>query len=254
MTRYRAAGIHLMISFIIVFVLLALMFGLWYPNQYFKLMGGGGLIYLIVGIDLCLGPLLTLVVFKSGKKSLKFDLAIIALMQIAALAYGSYTMFNARPVFTAFADGEFSVATAGELELAELKRAAKPEWSSLSLTGPIIVGVNKPSDQKERADLEFLSLGMGYARFPKLFVAYESQQLEVLKAAKPLSMLRTFDDNNQATIDQLLQDKNRPEQDFVFVPISSFFGEMAAILDAKTAAFITIIDAKQEGKKAVTRP
>ena len=254
MTRYRAAGIHLMISFIIVFVLLALMFGLWYPNQYFKLMGGGGLIYLIVGIDLCLGPLLTLVVFKSGKKSLKFDLAIIALMQIAALAYGSYTMFNARPVFTAFADAEFSVATAGELELAELKRAAKPEWSSLSLTGPIIVGVNKPSDQKERADLEFLSLGMGYARFPKLFVAYESQQLEVLKAAKPLSMLRTFDDNNQATIDQLLQDKNRPEQDFVFVPISSFFGEMAAILDAKTAAFITIIDAKQEGKKAVTRP
>ena len=53
-------------------------------------------------------------------------------MQIAALAYGSYTMFNARPVFAAFADGEFAVATAGELESAELKLAAKPEWSSLS--------------------------------------------------------------------------------------------------------------------------
>ena len=244
MTRYRAASIHLMISFIIVFVLLALMFGLWYPNQYFKLMGGGGLIYLIVGIDLCLGPLLTLVVFKSGKKSLKFDLAVIGLMQIAALAYGSYTMFNARPVFTAFADGEFAVATAGELEGAELKLAAKPEWSSLPLTGPKIVGVIKPSNKKERADLEFLSFGMGYARFPKVFIAYESQQQEVLKAAKPISLLRSFDHDNVAAIDQLLQDKNRPEQDFVFVPISSFFGAMAAILDAKTAAFITIIDAR----------
>lgn len=246
MTRIRAAVIHLIISFVIVFVLLALMFGLWYPNQYFKLMGGSGLIFLIVGIDLCLGPLLTLVVFKSGKKSLKFDLAVIALMQLIALAYGSYTMFNARPVFTAFADGEFSVATAGELDSAELKRGTKPEWTSLSLTGPVLVGILKPSNKKEREDLEFLSFGMGYARFPKVFIAYESQQEEVLKAAKPLSVLRTFDDKNRVAIDQLLQDKNRSEQDFVFVPISSFFDDMAAILDAKTAAFITIIDARSK--------
>ena len=244
MTRFRAAGIHLIISGIIVLILLLLMFGVWYPNKYFALMGGDGLIYLIVGIDLCLGPLLTLVVFKSAKKSLKFDLAVIALMQLAALAYGSYTMFNARPAFTAYADGEFSIATASEITDAELKLAAKPEWSIRSLTGPMLVGIVKPTEKKQLAEIEFLSAGMGYARFPKLFVPYESQKTEVLKAAKPLNILRNFDKNNNKVIDQLLKEKNRPEQDFVFVPISSFFNNMSAILDAKTAAFITIIDAR----------
>lgn len=244
MTRFRAAGIHLIISGIIVLILLVLMFGVWYPNNYFILMGGSGLIYLIVGIDLCLGPLLTFVVFKSGKKSLKFDLAVIASIQLTALLYGSYTMFNSRPVFTAYSDGEFSVATASEIRDAELKLATKPEWSSRSLTGPVLVGVAKPTDKKKLADLEFLSFGMGYARFPKVFVSYESQKSIVLKTAKPLGTLRTFDKKNNAAIDQLLKSKNRPESDFVFVPISSFFETMSVILDAKTAAFITIIEAR----------
>jgi hypothetical protein len=255
MTRFRAAGIHLILSGLIVLTLLVLMFGVWYPSQYFKLMGGDGLIYLIVGIDLCLGPLLTLVVFKSGKKSLKFDLTVIVLMQLAALAYGSNIMFTARPIFTAYADGEFSIATAKEVFDSELKLAAKPEWSTRSLTGPIIVGIAKPTDKKELKDLEFLSMGIGYARFPRLFVSYESQRNEVLKDAKPLSTLRTFDKKNNLVIEQLLKDENRPEKDFVFVPIGSFFEDRAAILDANTAKFITIIDARPRApiKKATPK-
>jgi hypothetical protein len=244
MTRFRAAGIHLIISGIIVITLLALMFGLWYPSQYFKLMGGSGLIYLIVGIDLCLGPLLTLIVFKSGKKSLKFDLSVIALMQLFALTYGGYMMFNSRPIFTAYADGEFAVATALEVTDSELNLAAKPEWKARSLTGPILVGVSKPSDKKELGEIKFLSFGMGYARFPKLFVPYSSQKNAILKTAKPLSVLRTFDNKNHAVIEQFLSRENRPEKDFVFVPISSFFENMAVILDANTTEFVTIIDAE----------
>lgn len=244
MTRFHAAGIHLIISGVIVLTLLALMFGVWYPNNYFTLMGGSGLIYLIVSIDLCLGPLLTLVVFKSGKKSLKFDLAVIGLMQLAALAYGSYTMLDARPIFTAYSDGEFSVATASEVVDSELKLATKPEWSTRPVTGPVLVGIVKPTDKKALDDLEFLSFGMGYARYPKVFVPYETQKNVVLTAAKPLSTLRTFDKKNNAAIDNLLKSKNRPEKDFVFVPISSFFETMSVILDAHTAAFITIIEAK----------
>lgn len=244
MTRLRAAGIHLALSGLIVLTLLILMFGVWYPNQYFKLMGGDGLIYLIVGIDLCLGPLLTFVVFKSDKKSLKFDLSVIVLLQLAALAYGSYTMFTARPVFTAYADGEFSIATAKEVIDTELKLGAKPEWTKRPLTGPIIVAVVKPTDKEEREEIEFLSLGMGYARFPRLFVEYESQKSEILKNAKPLNTLRTLDKKNNSAIDQLLKDKNRKESDFVFAPISSFFEDRAAILDANTAEFITIIEAR----------
>lgn len=244
MTRFRAAGIHLLLSAIIIISLLALMFGVWYPNQYFKLMGGDGLVYLIAGIDICLGPLLTLAVFKPGKKHLKFDLIVIALLQIAALAYGGNTMLNARPVFTAYAKGYFSVATALEVTDTELGRATKPEWRTRSLTGPVLVAAKPVTDNRDPESMQLLTaLGMGYARFPRFFVAYESQQSEILKAASPLSLLRTLDINNNTAIDKFLKKQARPEQDFVFVSIASAFAEKAAILDAKTAAWVTIIDA-----------
>jgi hypothetical protein len=97
---------------------------------------------------------------------------------------------------------------------------------------------------------------MGYARFPKLFAEYESQRDEVLKDAKPLSTLRTFDKKNNSVIEQLLKDEKRPEKDFVFAPISSFFDDRAAILDANTAKFITIIDARPRApiKKTTPKP
>jgi len=52
----------------------------WYPPPLFQLLGGFELLLLIVAVDIALGPLLTLVVFKSGKKRLKFDLSVIALL------------------------------------------------------------------------------------------------------------------------------------------------------------------------------
>ena len=47
------------------------------------------LILLMIGVDVVIGPLLTLIVFDPKKKHLKFDLVVIAALQLAALAYGS---------------------------------------------------------------------------------------------------------------------------------------------------------------------
>ena len=39
-----------------------------------------------VSVDVTLGPLITLIIFKPGKKGLLFDLVVIGMMQSAALA------------------------------------------------------------------------------------------------------------------------------------------------------------------------
>ena len=85
MSRFRASGFHFVISLLVGLVLLALCWFMWYPAPMLMAIGGHEIFLLVVGIDVVLGPLLTLVVFKSGKKTLKFDLAVIALLQIAAL-------------------------------------------------------------------------------------------------------------------------------------------------------------------------
>src|SRR4029078_12975478 len=107
MSRWKAAGIHLSISLLIGLIVGALLFGVWYPPPYFHAAGADQLVLLLVSVDIVLGPLLTLVVFKSGKWGLKFDLTLIAVMQTIALVYGLSVVLRSRPVFLVAAVDRF---------------------------------------------------------------------------------------------------------------------------------------------------
>src|SRR5262249_6319528 len=73
LTRWHAAGLHFLICVAIATAVVLLMLELWYPRPLFEAAGGNDLLFIIVGVDVILGPLLTLVVFKAGKWGMKFD-------------------------------------------------------------------------------------------------------------------------------------------------------------------------------------
>lgn len=97
MTRFKAFAIHFAISLLIFLVLLYFILVQWYPEPLFSNDGGWYVIRIIAGVDLVLGPLLTLIVFKAGKKGLKFDLTMIVLLQVIALSWGVWNTVNERP-------------------------------------------------------------------------------------------------------------------------------------------------------------
>lgn len=105
--RYQAFAVHMAISLVIFLILLVCITQYWYPDILFDTANGWKAIGLIVGIDLILGPLLTLLVFNHNKTTLKMDLWIIALVQTAALAYGTWTIHQTRPVALAFVNNHF---------------------------------------------------------------------------------------------------------------------------------------------------
>ncbi|MFQ3172079.1 MAG: hypothetical protein ACI9DG_002119 [Oleispira sp.] len=106
--RYQAFAIHMAISLVIFFILLVCITQYWYPGILFDTGNGWKAIGIIIGIDLILGPLLTLIVFNHNKSSLKFDLWVIALVQTAALIYGTWTIHQTRPIALAFINSNFS--------------------------------------------------------------------------------------------------------------------------------------------------
>jgi len=243
-TRLQAAGMHLVASVIIASTILIAMLFVWYPGAYFKLMGGGKLIFLLFAVDVCLGPLLTLAVFKSGKKHLKFDLAAIVLLQLVAFLYGASILFQSRPVFTVFTVDQFRVASGMDLKDVDLEKAPKPEWRKRPLLGPVVVAANMPHDEKEKNELKFLAVaGLDIDQFPKLYVDYAERRLEILKLAQPLSRLRELHASNSESVSKFLRDRKQPQEDFVFVPLRGRMDFMAAILDANTGDFIDVIDA-----------
>ena len=111
MTHLRAFGIHLGISLLIFVVLAYLIVFVWYPGIFFDTDGGWRGMRIIIGVDLVLGPMLTLVVFKAGKPGLKFDLAAIALLQTVCLTAGTYIVWAERPLAVVYVDSRFEVMT-----------------------------------------------------------------------------------------------------------------------------------------------
>lgn len=245
MSKIKAAGIHALISIFVVTAVLMTMYLLWYPGAYFKLMGGQTLIVLIALVDVFLGPLLTFIVFKAGKKSLRFDLACIGLLQIAALSYGVYVMFISRPVFTVFNKERFQIAAVVDIAPKELAKAKNADWRTLSIKGPTLVAIGEP-DKNDKTETMFAMVESKSAfRYPKLYEDYAKHVEEVIKAGKPLTKLTAENAENRAAVARFIQKNQRPESDFLYLPITSELAEMTVMVDAKSGELVAIIDARE---------
>ncbi|MDO9394687.1 MAG: TfpX/TfpZ family type IV pilin accessory protein [Methylotenera sp.] len=248
MSRLKAASLHLLLSFFIVTLVLTGMYLVWYPNSYMTLMGGKKLVAILATVDIFLGPLLTFSIFKAGKKGLRFDLFCIAILQIAALFYGAYVMSQSRPVFTVFNKDEFQVAAIVDIAPEELAKAKKPQWRQPPLKGPELVAIGIP-DRKNRQESMFAMVESQIAfRYPRLYDDYNKHLGEVIKAGRPLASISAISAENKSAITQFINKHQRPESDFLAIPIKSELAEMSAIVDAKTGGFIEIIDARLKGK------
>ncbi|HET9579166.1 MAG TPA: hypothetical protein VFP44_15145, partial [Usitatibacter sp.] len=140
--RWRAGATHLALSLLVATVAFALAFEVWYPGALFAQAGGLQLSAVVAGVDVTLGPLLTTIVFKPGKKGLRFDLTVIGVLQAVALAYGLSVIFEARPAYIAFVKDRFELVRASEIPDKEL--AAGGAYARLPLAGPQYVGVKMP--------------------------------------------------------------------------------------------------------------
>lgn len=150
MSRYQAFAIHLGLSLIIFAVLAALVIYVWYPQFFFETDGGWQGIRIIVLVDLVLGPLLTLVVYKAGKPGLKTDLTMIGTVQALCLLAGTWVVYNERPLALVFADGQFNSVTADTYRNAG---RAVPDFSRFPGPSPKWVMVELPEDPVLQSDI-----------------------------------------------------------------------------------------------------
>ena len=146
MSRYRASLLHLCLSAAVVAAVLAVVFFIWYPDWSFNVAGAVTPVMILIGVDLVLGPLLTLIVYKHGKPGLKFDLTFIAAVQILALSYGSYTLYGARPHFLVFAVDRVVAVARKNVDESAIRY---PEISERSIGSIINVFARAPEDPEE---------------------------------------------------------------------------------------------------------
>lgn len=155
-----AAGLHAVISVFIAALVALLVFGLWFPDGISDFTKGTKLFFLVLGVELCLGPLMSLVIYstKKPKAELLRDYAIIAIIQVSALFYGVYTVAQSRPVYFVLVKDQINVVAAIDLDTKDLQEAAPP-FNRLTWFGPKKVCADIPIDPQKKSDLLMSALG-----------------------------------------------------------------------------------------------
>ena len=242
LNRWKASAIHLSLSAILGATVVTLMLTVWYPQPYFRAMGGATLILLLIGVDVVLGPLFTLIVYDPKKKSLRFDLAVIVLLQLAALVYGCSVMFNARPVYSAFVIDRFEVIAANAVDEVSRQKAA-PEFRSLPLTGPQVIAARQPEDPKQLADIVISAAdgGADLANLPELYVPYAQFRLDAAKRARPLSELAKRQPQDAAAIRAFVAGSGRADDAIGFLPMKARNQDMAVVVDTQSGDVVGIL-------------
>lgn len=231
LNRYTASATHLALSVLIFLIFLSLMLFYWYPKPYFSLQGGTDVLKILVGVDLILGPLITLIIFVPGKRGLKFDIACIALVQIGALFYGGNIIYQERPIFSVFAVDRFIVMGINDIDIRKLPSGFK----AISSSGPVPVYARFPEDQKERENLMFeaLSTGKDIEQRPEYYTPLADHWEQAKKRSIKLELLENK--NNAVVLEKFFQ--NRKKEDYVFFPIYGRFEQTVAAFHKETALF-----------------
>ena len=236
--RWTAFCVHLAISALIAATVVVLVMWLWYPTPYFTAMGGDTLLRLLIGVDVALGPLITLLIFDTSKPRLAQDLAIVAALQVAALAYGTYIMFDARPVYNVFVKDRFEAVAANSIERGSLDRAA-PAFRTLPLSGPLVVAAGAPN--RDEAATIAMSASMGgpdVANMPHLYEPYAQAAASVAKAARPLVSLSQMGREAAQAVNDFLSVNGNGARSLGFLPVRARNRDFIAVVDRKTGEIV----------------
>jgi hypothetical protein len=233
--RAKAAGIHLLLSLLIAALAASLVFLLWYPWPFRIVSGGEELFLLIISVDVILGPLLTFAVFNRAKprKELVRDLMVVVLLQLAALAYGLYTVYLARPVVVAYEIDRLRVVTHVQVQHEQLA-AAQPEFRELSLTGPKLVGTRTSKGTELMKSVDESLQGVEVSMRPSYWVPYAESKDRVLKRARGIDVLRKQYPQHKAELDAAITKTGKAEGTLRFLPLQARNLGWSALLDATT--------------------
>ncbi len=241
--RFSAFAVHLAISAMIAIIAIILVFVVWYPTPIDKAIGVGDIFLLLLGVDIMMGPIITLIIYKSGKPSLKFDLTVIAILQLAALSYGMHTIFLGRPAFVVFCKDRFEISRASDLEQQSLDKAlqennlsAIPGW-----TGPRWVAAQPSTDPKRNSQIMFSAAAGGpdWPELPELFVPLTQLKALVLEKAKPLQELRELHKYHPEVLTILSVWQS---DEVKWLPLRGKVKNQVVLVNAGTAEVIKILD------------
>ncbi len=242
--RLKAAAIHAVLSLVSAMVISAVVFKLWFPTPLSDITGSATLYWMVIAVDIICGPLILLVIWnpKKPRRELITDAAIVVTIQLAALAYGVWTISQIRPVYIVFETDRLRMVNAAEIDPVDLA-SAPAQWGHLPLLGPQLLSTRVPTDGDEMLrSIELSIAGKEPSVRPEMWEEYAPAQEKIRKAARSLPELTSVYPDKQAEITRLAEKFDVPYASVVWLPFTSVRSmDWVALMDARNMKPFTYI-------------
>jgi hypothetical protein len=198
---------------------------------------------MLLGVDIVLGPFITLIVFNPAKKELKRDLAIVVAVQLAALVYGLHTVAIARPVYIVFNTDRFDLVYANDLDPNQLDKVTDPRFRSVPWTGPRVIAARRPSDAQRRNEILFsaMSGGNDLPQMPQYYVPYVDEKAAAAARVQPLDALRTLNPHDGARVDEVARRHAGRAGGVGYLPLRARVKDLSVIVARDNADVLEIV-------------
>ena len=232
MTKLKAFSIHVTASALVVGCVLALIWGVWYPAPLFQLLGISLALQVLVGVNLVIGPALTLLLFRPGKPRFLLRISLILLVQIAALVYGASVAYSERPCYMIYVVDRFEAVSCSRIDPNEI--AANDAVEAKSSSGLRYAEARMPTDPKDMSRLleEVVFEGKpDIAERPEHWVPFTADTFDRIQSKNtPINELPLNDDETRV-IDGLIDTYGT---DLILVPLTAKRNAISLVMSRET--------------------
>jgi hypothetical protein len=248
--RLKALGWHFLASTCLLLMIIGTLYLGWYRWPGWYLAGMLNILPITVGVDAALGPLLTFIIASPSKplRTLARDIAVIAVVQLVALVYGSMTLWQGRPLYYAYSVDQISVIQALELDPAQIAvgQQYNPDWAPHWYSLPRWIYAPLPDDAATSTAIvqSAISGGNDVTDMPRYFQPWRNGLPDLRKQLRKVDDWKYFSNKEKTRLKQRMAERGFPVDAIATMPISGRGTPLLAVFDLHTLEIQVLLSAK----------
>jgi len=249
--RLKAFGLHLLGSASTLSLILGGLYVGWYRWPGWHLTDVTQVVTVMVGVDVVLGPLLTFIVASVSKprRVLVRDIAVIVVVQLAALIYGSTSLWNGRPLYYAYSEGVLQLVQAYDIDAEQWAVGGRqnpelaPHWYSL----PRWIWAPLPQDSETRQKIMTSAItgGDDVISMPQYFKPWEQGVPELRKKLKKMDNVAYFALSEKKRLKERMQAAGFDTDQLNSIPLTGRGHPLLAVFDPASVKLVAIFSPKK---------
>jgi len=245
--RFKALGLHVLGSSCLFLLALGCLYLGWYRWPGWYLAGALTIVAMMAGIDVVLGPLLTLIIANPSKsrRVLARDISVIVVVQLAAAGYGITTLWQGRPLYYTYSERFLEMVQATDLHAEQIALGQKlnpglaPHWYSR----PRWIYVPLPKDGKLADEIMTASIqgGDDVIQMPRYYRPWQDGLPEMLKNLRVVGKMTEIGKRDKEVAAARMRDLGVAADQPIALPMLGRGKPLVAVIDPKTGTIRDLI-------------